>query len=151
MTRLQWEQVALSFRARARNLTVGAKITHFTLSDLSPCGRSSRPFGMTNQKIITVLPTLTSSFTRAASQLAKRMQPWLAARPITPRSGLRLVRARTSRSSQVSAYHHCCCRKLHEGRTSRLFRRSRWHFQYIDWQVAASRLTNRSSQPLLGE
>jgi hypothetical protein len=37
-------------------------------------------------KIETGLPTLTSSFKRAASQFAVRMQPWLAARPIV--SGL---------------------------------------------------------------
>src|SRR5205085_11206415 len=37
-------------------------------------------------KIETGFPTLTSSFTRAASQFAVRMQPWLAARPIV--SGL---------------------------------------------------------------
>lgn len=38
--------------------------------------------GAPNQKIDTVLPTVTSSFTRAASQFAVRIQPWLAARPI---------------------------------------------------------------------
>src|SRR5437667_182435 len=32
--------------------------------------------------MMTVLPTLTRSLTRAASQFASRMQPWLAARPI---------------------------------------------------------------------
>ncbi len=42
--------------------------------------------GEQSQKIMTVSPTLTRSFTRAASQLARRMQPWLAARPIV--SGL---------------------------------------------------------------
>src|SRR3954462_15174383 len=38
------------------------------------------------QNTTPVFPTLIRSFTRAASQLARRMQPWLAARPIV--SGL---------------------------------------------------------------
>src|ERR1043166_5729569 len=38
------------------------------------------------QKMITVLPTLIMSFSRMTSQLATRMQPWLAARPMV--SGL---------------------------------------------------------------
>ena len=42
--------------------------------------------GALYRKIETTFPTLTSSFTRAASQFAVRMQPWLAARPIV--SGL---------------------------------------------------------------
>src|SRR5438876_12320853 len=40
MTRLPTRQVALSFRAQARNLTVEAKITHVVLCDPSCCGRS---------------------------------------------------------------------------------------------------------------
>src|ERR1700736_4949162 len=49
---------------------------------------SSNLFGISTfefrifQKIMTVLPTLTRSLSRMTSQLATRMQPWLAARPI---------------------------------------------------------------------
>src|SRR5437870_1057155 len=40
MTRLEREQVALSFQAQARNPTVEAKITHLTQCDPLSCGRS---------------------------------------------------------------------------------------------------------------
>src|SRR6266536_3477400 len=41
---------------------------------LAVCGARDDSAG--NQKMSTVLPTLTTSLTRAASQLASRMQPW---------------------------------------------------------------------------
>ncbi len=57
--------------------------TFVSLGDL--CARSLKR-AEDYLKIETGLPTLTMSFTRAASQFAVRMQPWLAARPIV--SGL---------------------------------------------------------------